>query len=266
MLPIMKNPSHRAGCWADGAAVLFAMVFPSALTWVYFVALSGPAEPGGAQPAVYAGGKTIQFVFPVLWVLAVQRRRLSWPRPRLGGLAAGLAFGLAVFAAGLAIYRLGLQSTDLLRAATAKSGRSSSILASAARRRTSRWPSSTAWSTRFSKNTTGGGSSWAAPRHDAGGCGHRRLQRRFHGPSRDPLGGVFWMALACDLRVFPGRGDRRRRFGRGSTIAAVRSTAPGLAICWRMRRSSPSATTWCGRFSRSGKIVASARTLVPRSS
>jgi uncharacterized protein len=111
----MNDSAKRAGRWPDAAAALFALVFPAVLTWVYFVALAkGPAGP---QQAAYAVGKTVQFVFPVFWVLAVQRRRPAWSRPRSTGIAEGLAFGLAVFAAGLAIFQFGMKSTAMLQAA-----------------------------------------------------------------------------------------------------------------------------------------------------
>jgi membrane protease YdiL (CAAX protease family) len=101
--------------WADVAAVLFALAFPTLLTWVYFVFLPGCA-PGLQQPA-YAVGKTIQFVFPVVWVLAIQRRRLAWSRPRAAGVGEGFLFGLAVLAAAMGLYYAWLRPAGVLQAA-----------------------------------------------------------------------------------------------------------------------------------------------------
>jgi membrane protease YdiL (CAAX protease family) len=95
--------------------VLFALAFPSLLTWVYFVFLPRSA-PGLQQPA-YGIGKTIQFVFPLVWVLAVQRRRLAWSRPSTAGLAEGLLFGLAVFCAAMGLYYVWLRPTGVMQAA-----------------------------------------------------------------------------------------------------------------------------------------------------
>lgn len=130
----MNDRSTHARRWPDGVAVLLAMVFPTVLTWVYFVVLVGPTEPtgsfpngpaispvaegaGGWQPVAYAVGKSIQFLFPVFWVLAIQRSRITWPRPRVAGLAAGLAFGLVVFVAALSAYHRGVKSAGFFQAA-----------------------------------------------------------------------------------------------------------------------------------------------------
>jgi uncharacterized protein len=110
----MNNPSQTFSNWPNVAAVGFALVFPAVLTWVYFVALAKSAA--GVQQATYAVGKTIQFVLPVAWLLAVERGRLPWSWPKMTGVPQGLLFGLAVFAAALAIYHWGLKSTGLLNA------------------------------------------------------------------------------------------------------------------------------------------------------
>ncbi len=70
------------------------MAFPAALTWVYFFAFDG--HPAGAQQAAYGIGKTIQFAFPAIWVLLVERRRLKWPATATRGVPFGVAFGAAI--------------------------------------------------------------------------------------------------------------------------------------------------------------------------
>ena len=114
----MSSPSQRVRRGTDLAAVLFALVFPSVLTWVYFVALR--RSPAGLQQAAYAVGKTIQFVLPVFWVLAVERRRPAWSRPGTAGLAEGFLFGLAVFALAIAMYHAWLEPAGLFQAAGEK--------------------------------------------------------------------------------------------------------------------------------------------------
>ncbi len=86
----------------DSAAVLAALVFPSIVTWVYFVSLAGHSP--GVQQASYSIGKAIQFLFPVVWVFVVQRQRIEWQRPRGDGLLAGIGFGAIVVVAMLALY------------------------------------------------------------------------------------------------------------------------------------------------------------------
>jgi len=96
----MKDePLETAGLW-QAAALLFAMTFPTLATWLYFVVIAGSES---VQP-VFAGTKVLQFAFPVVWVMAVQKRRLRLAKPDSRGLLAGLAFGLAVLAAMMTLY------------------------------------------------------------------------------------------------------------------------------------------------------------------
>lgn len=96
----------------NGMALVFAMVYPSLMAWLYFVMLAGnasekPTTPPPRSPTVvaaYSAAKVIQFAFPLIWVLAVERRRLGLAPPTAIGLLAGLAFGLAVGGLILAVY------------------------------------------------------------------------------------------------------------------------------------------------------------------
>lgn len=81
-------------------ALLAAMIFPTLTTWVYFLALSDAAL---VQP-VYALSKVVQFAFPAVWVLLVQKRRIGWHWPNVGDVVLGVAVGAAMVAAGLAAY------------------------------------------------------------------------------------------------------------------------------------------------------------------
>jgi membrane protease YdiL (CAAX protease family) len=102
----------------DGYALAFAIIYPSVLTWIYFVALSDDSsERTGLQIAAYAAGKFIQFAFPVLYVLAFHRSELRLNPPSRRGIWIGLAFGGAVavgmFVLYFAILRGWFHSADI---------------------------------------------------------------------------------------------------------------------------------------------------------
>ncbi len=110
--------------WLRWCAILFALGFPSLLTWVYFVALNGRAAV--VQQAAYAVGKTIQFVFPAFWVFVVERQRSASgsvgrpaTTPMRRGLAMGIASGVVISAAMLVIYFGGLAKSSILESAAA---------------------------------------------------------------------------------------------------------------------------------------------------
>src|SRR5512142_3397977 len=83
-------------------AIAFALLFPTAFTLCYFVALAG--RPPAVVQAVYAGGKLLQFGFPLACTLAVTGAlpRVRWPGAR--GAAGGLLFGVVLYGAALALY------------------------------------------------------------------------------------------------------------------------------------------------------------------
>jgi hypothetical protein len=99
----------------DACAVLFALVLPSLVTWLYFVALADWATE--IRWAAYSLGKGVQFAFPLVWVLAVQRRRLRLQPPGRRGLPEGIGFGVLVLAAMLIMYNAWLSPKGLLDAA-----------------------------------------------------------------------------------------------------------------------------------------------------
>lgn len=82
------------------AAISFAMVLPTLATLLYFVFLSG----SDLMKIVYFGSKLLQFSFPLLWVLAVQRNRIRITRPRWNSVSAGLLMGIGIVGTGLAAY------------------------------------------------------------------------------------------------------------------------------------------------------------------
>jgi membrane protease YdiL (CAAX protease family) len=87
---------------ADRAALVVSLVLPTLVTWLYFVALDG--QPAFWQQGAYTVGKAIQFGLPVIWVFFVLRQRPQFQWPSKIGLVLGLAFGLAVMGAMVALY------------------------------------------------------------------------------------------------------------------------------------------------------------------
>jgi hypothetical protein len=100
----------------DALALTWAMVFPSVMTWIYFVAAAGEGTQANVGVmAAYGPGKVIQFAFPAVYVLLTDPRSLRQLLPNPRGLVFGLAFGLVVGAAALALYHGLLKDTQLLR-------------------------------------------------------------------------------------------------------------------------------------------------------
>jgi len=90
--------SHRA----DVGAILVTLVLPTLVTWLYFVVLNEAAA--SLQQGVFTAGKVVQFAFPIVWVLAIQRRRLRLACPKAAGVIEGIVFGLAVLVLMLLLY------------------------------------------------------------------------------------------------------------------------------------------------------------------
>jgi membrane protease YdiL (CAAX protease family) len=104
--------SKRARDWA---AVLFALVLPTLVTLIYFV--WAERFPGKVQQVTYVLAKAVQFGFPIVWVLCVQRcRPKPWPLKR-EGIWVGILFGLAVGMAMLAIYHGWLKTSEIYASA-----------------------------------------------------------------------------------------------------------------------------------------------------
>lgn len=105
----MDDPPPRTSPRADGCALLFALTLPTLLAWIYFVILPERNAPPAAQTSAYTVGKVIQFGFPLLWVLAIQRCRLALKRPGTKGLGESLVFGVVIFVAMLVLYHAWLE-------------------------------------------------------------------------------------------------------------------------------------------------------------
>jgi membrane protease YdiL (CAAX protease family) len=81
----------RPGRGVTLAAVLAAALFPTLATWLYFVVLPGSRW----MTPVYLVCKVMQFAFPLVWVLGIERAHPRlWKAPSRVGLLAGLVSGV----------------------------------------------------------------------------------------------------------------------------------------------------------------------------
>ena len=81
--------------------LLFALVFPTLTTWVYFVLLAD--YPAAWQQGAYAVGKIVQFALPVVWVFGVRRTQPVWT-VSTKGMSLGLIAGSAILLSMLVLY------------------------------------------------------------------------------------------------------------------------------------------------------------------
>ena len=109
---------HDSNSKRNEFAVLFGIAFPSLLTWLYFVALG--ENSGSLQQVAYGVGKVIQFGFPILWFVFIQKRKLKLRLPTRDGLTLGIVFGLLVVAAMFLLYQFVLVPFGLFDVARAK--------------------------------------------------------------------------------------------------------------------------------------------------
>jgi membrane protease YdiL (CAAX protease family) len=89
----------------DAWALAFALLFPAAMAYLYFVALATEGgRPGLALVAAYVAGKAVQFAFPLVYVFLYDRPALRPALPGARGLAVGAGFGLLVGVGILGLY------------------------------------------------------------------------------------------------------------------------------------------------------------------
>jgi uncharacterized protein len=117
---------------ADRFAVAFAIVFPTIVTWVYFVLLA--KSPAAWQQAAYGIGKVVQFGLPVAWFVLVRRQTLKLHPPRRCDFGIGGSSGLLIVLAAALLYFVWLKpgghfaaATDAIRAKVAGMGIDSPI-------------------------------------------------------------------------------------------------------------------------------------------
>jgi membrane protease YdiL (CAAX protease family) len=98
--------------------VIFALAFPSIITWGYFVFAA--QYSGAVQQATYLSVKIIQFAFPLVWVWAVLREPLRVRRADRRGLLIGAVFSEVVVGAGWLVFDFVLRETSAFTVAAAK--------------------------------------------------------------------------------------------------------------------------------------------------
>jgi membrane protease YdiL (CAAX protease family) len=105
-------------------ALVCAMCFPTVMAWIYFVVLPAPgrgADTGSfVALAAYGASKVIQFGFPLLWVIGVEKSRPRIIPPKRRDLRLGTTVGLLTLALLLVIYYTALRSGAILAATPAK--------------------------------------------------------------------------------------------------------------------------------------------------
>lgn len=99
-----SSPAEEASRPAETnlGALAFGVAFPALLTAVYFVGLASAPRP--VQQGVYLAGKALQFGLPAAWFLRRTSGLRRFAKPTTRGALLGVAFGLAVFIAALALY------------------------------------------------------------------------------------------------------------------------------------------------------------------
>ena len=110
-----KSLMPSATAKRDSLVLLFAMILPCVMAWLYFVVLAD--VDGGANralPIAFGLGKAVQALLPIAYVAWFERDRLQPHRPAAQGLALGALFGVIVAASILALYGLWLKHSLLL--------------------------------------------------------------------------------------------------------------------------------------------------------
>ncbi|MFN4260931.1 MAG: CPBP family intramembrane glutamic endopeptidase [Gemmataceae bacterium] len=97
----------------------FALVWPTLMTWLYFIVLAGPvsAERPANEPMqiAYALGKAVQFTWPILCLWLVAGRWPRWRKPSWRGLELGLGFGVLAFAVIVGLYFGFLRNSEIFQ-------------------------------------------------------------------------------------------------------------------------------------------------------
>ncbi|BBO32640.1 CPBP family intramembrane glutamic endopeptidase [Lacipirellula parvula] len=94
----------------DLVAVVVALVLPTIVTWLYFFQ-ADDMRPA-AQLLVFNTVKTVQFCFPLFWVLAIQRGRVTLRPTTTRGIDVGITFGGVVAATMFALYLIFLRASQ----------------------------------------------------------------------------------------------------------------------------------------------------------
>ena len=102
-----NNDAAGHGGTTEWPAIVFALIFPTVLTWVYFIALA-ESDPS-LQKGAYGIGKVIQFAFPLVFVLLVRKERLQFRGLDTQGLVLAVGFGALVAGSMLGLYHFWLK-------------------------------------------------------------------------------------------------------------------------------------------------------------
>lgn len=113
----MSETERERATHADLAAVAFAIVLPSLVTWAYFYQAETAAA--GVQLTIFSIVKVLQFAFPIAWIVWAQRRAIRWRPTTAAGCGLGIAFGLAVMASAWLLYEMGLRGAAWMAPAEA---------------------------------------------------------------------------------------------------------------------------------------------------
>jgi uncharacterized protein len=100
------------------AGLIFALVYPSVITWFYYVYAPGRFSME-AQQAIYLAVKAFQFAFPIGFVWFVLREGIDARPPRTSGLLIGAAFSVAVVATGWGLFNFVLRGLPMFAKASA---------------------------------------------------------------------------------------------------------------------------------------------------
>ncbi len=95
----------------DLCVLIFTLLFPTLITWIYFVILHG--QSAQIQQIAYGTLKTLQFLLPVLaaWIFARSELRVGHFGRQ--GVLLGVGFGVFVITAMIALYGLFIRHTPI---------------------------------------------------------------------------------------------------------------------------------------------------------
>lgn len=99
----------------DWLSVIFVLVLPTLVTLVYFVLADGFSAE--VQQATYGVAKTFQFLFPIAYVLLIQREKPRLMPVSASGVGLGLASGVVISAAMLALFHWGIKDAPFFNEA-----------------------------------------------------------------------------------------------------------------------------------------------------
>jgi len=112
---LTEDRPQNSASTRDRLAVIAAILFPTLVTWVYFVLLDD-ADPS-LQQISYLSGKCLQFGFPVFWVYLFARRKSQQVQNLSSNLWIGCGFGLVVTATAWLLFRFWLRPSGLFDSA-----------------------------------------------------------------------------------------------------------------------------------------------------